>query len=197
MELGDRLDRGRQGPFVRLRAPRGLHQGRLVPAARRRRRRGAEVRGQRAGRQALPRLHAHRPRRPRQDPDRHQGRAGRQGRGRSTSGRPGAAPACMELPEIQKLVEELAKDKKDVLVVALSQDRDPKELAEVRKLVEKTLKEKKIDFGTGSVGLSASTPATRSARRSRSRACRRSSCSTARASSSRPTSATARTSARS
>ena len=60
----------------------------------------------------------------------------------------------MELPEIQKLVEQLAKDKKEVYVVALSQDRDPKELAEVRKLVEKTLKDKEIDLlGAGSVGL--------------------------------------------
>ncbi|MDG3004657.1 redoxin family protein [Paludisphaera mucosa] len=55
-------------------------------------------------------------------------------------------PCLVELPEIQKLVEELAKDKKEVLVVALSQDHQPSELAEVRKLVEKTLAEKKIDL---------------------------------------------------
>ncbi|APW62266.1 TlpA disulfide reductase family protein [Paludisphaera borealis] len=67
-------------------------------------------------------------------------------------------PCLIELPEIQKLVDELAKDKKNVLVVALSQDRDPKELAEVRKLVEETLKEKKVDFGAGSVGLVALDP---------------------------------------
>ncbi len=58
-------------------------------------------------------------------------------------------PCMIELPEIQKLVEQLTKDKKDVYVVALSQDRDPAELAEVRKLVEKTLKEKEIDLGSG------------------------------------------------
>ncbi len=55
-------------------------------------------------------------------------------------------PCIAELPEIQKLVDELGKDKKDVLVVALSQDKDPAELAEVRKLVEKTLAEKKIEI---------------------------------------------------
>ncbi|AMV40590.1 redoxin family protein [Planctomyces sp. SH-PL62] len=55
-------------------------------------------------------------------------------------------PCLAELPEIQKLVDELGKDKKDVLVVALSQDKEPADLAEVRKLVEKTLADKKIDI---------------------------------------------------
>lgn len=58
-------------------------------------------------------------------------------------------PPCLaELPEIQKLVDELAKDdsKKDVLVIALSQDREPAEPAEVRKLIEKTLAEKKVEL---------------------------------------------------
>ena len=59
----------------------------------------------------------------------------------------------MELPEIQKLIEAYAKDKKDVVIVALSQDDDPKELAEVRKLVEKTLDEKKIKLTGTPVGL--------------------------------------------
>lgn len=67
-------------------------------------------------------------------------------------------PCLMELPEIQKLVEELSKAKKEVVVVALSQDQQPNELAEVRKLVEKTLKEKKIDLGAGPVGLVALDP---------------------------------------
>lgn len=68
-------------------------------------------------------------------------------------------PCLAELPEIQKLVEALAKDKKEVLVVALSQDVEPKELAEVRKLVEKTLDKKKISLtGTpvGHIGLDPS-----------------------------------------
>ncbi|WP_337175781.1 TlpA disulfide reductase family protein [Paludisphaera sp.] len=58
-------------------------------------------------------------------------------------------PPCLaELPEIQKLVEELAKDeaKKDVLVIALSQDREPAEPAEVRELIEKTLADNKIEL---------------------------------------------------
>ncbi len=58
-------------------------------------------------------------------------------------------PPCLaELPEIQKLVDALAKDetKKDVLVVALSQDAEPAEPAEVRELIEKTLAEKKIEL---------------------------------------------------
>jgi thiol-disulfide isomerase/thioredoxin len=67
-------------------------------------------------------------------------------------------PCIAELPEIQKLIEELSKAKKEVVVVALSQDQDPQELAEVRKLVEKTLKEKKIDLGAGPVGLIALDP---------------------------------------
>lgn len=55
-------------------------------------------------------------------------------------------PCLIELPEIQKLVDEIEKDKKNVLVVALSQDQQPAELSEVRKLVEKTLQEKELKF---------------------------------------------------
>jgi thiol-disulfide isomerase/thioredoxin len=63
-------------------------------------------------------------------------------------------PCLMELPEVQKLIEGYAKsNKKDVLIIALSQDDDPKELAEVRKLVEKTLEEKKIKLTGTPVGL--------------------------------------------
>jgi len=62
-------------------------------------------------------------------------------------------PCMMELPEVQKLVNAYAKDKKDVLIVALSQDDQPNELPEVRKLVEKTLADKKIALTGNSVGL--------------------------------------------
>ena len=48
-------------------------------------------------------------------------------------------PCLKELPEIQKLVDSYANTKKDVIVVALSQDDEPSDLAPLRKLVEKTL----------------------------------------------------------
>jgi thiol-disulfide isomerase/thioredoxin len=67
-------------------------------------------------------------------------------------------PCLMELPEVQKVIEALAKEKKDVVVVALSQDAEPKELVEVRKLVEKTLEEKKLYLDTKPVGMIALDP---------------------------------------
>jgi thiol-disulfide isomerase/thioredoxin len=67
-------------------------------------------------------------------------------------------PCLQELPEIQKLVEALDKGKKDVTVVALSEDAEPRELGEVRKLVEKTLDEKKIALAGNSVGKVALDP---------------------------------------
>ena len=60
-------------------------------------------------------------------------------------------PCLMELPEIQKLVEHYAA-RKDVLVVALSQDDHPAEISEIRKLVEKTLADKKINLTSAAVG---------------------------------------------
>ena len=59
-------------------------------------------------------------------------------------------PCLIELPEIQKLIEAYATTKKEVVVVALSQDSEPTELSAVRKLVEKTLDDKKIKL-TGSL----------------------------------------------
>jgi hypothetical protein len=50
------------------------------------------------------------------------------------------------------LVEALARDKKDVRVVAVSQDSEPAELSEVRKLVEQTLRERKITLTGNPVG---------------------------------------------
>ena len=61
-------------------------------------------------------------------------------------------PCMKELPEIQKLIEAYAKSKKDVVIVALSQDEEPSDLAQVRKLVEKTLADKKIDLTGSPVG---------------------------------------------
>ena len=46
-----------------------------------------------------------------------------------------------------------ADSKKDVVVVALSQDDDPAELSQVRKLVEKTLADKKFTLSKAPVGL--------------------------------------------
>ncbi len=61
-------------------------------------------------------------------------------------------PCLMELPEIQKLIDSYANTKKDVVVVALSQDDEPSDLAQVRKLVEKTLADKKINLTGSPVG---------------------------------------------
>ncbi len=61
-------------------------------------------------------------------------------------------PCKKELPEIQKLIEAYAKSKKEVVVVALSQDDTPAELSEVRKLVEKTLAELKLELSASPVG---------------------------------------------
>jgi thiol-disulfide isomerase/thioredoxin len=68
-------------------------------------------------------------------------------------------PPCMrELPEIQGLITSYAKKAKDVVIVALSQDKEPRELSEVRKLVEDTLSEKKIVLTGTNVGMIALDP---------------------------------------
>src|SRR5262249_15441358 len=53
----------------------------------------------------------------------------------------------------QKLIEAYSGSKKDVVVVALSQDDDPVEISQVRKLVEKTLSDKKFTLENAPVGL--------------------------------------------
>ena len=61
-------------------------------------------------------------------------------------------PCMKELPEIQKLIESYADTKKEVVVVALSQDDEPAEITQLRKLVEKTLADKKINLTTAPGG---------------------------------------------
>lgn len=61
-------------------------------------------------------------------------------------------PCLRELPLIQKTIEHYAAAGKDVVVVALSQDDDPRDPVEVRKLVEKTLDENKITLSGSAVG---------------------------------------------
>jgi thiol-disulfide isomerase/thioredoxin len=62
-------------------------------------------------------------------------------------------PCMVELPEVQKMVEEYAKKDKELLIVALSQDSRPSEPAAVRKLIEETLQEKKITLTGTPVGV--------------------------------------------
>jgi thiol-disulfide isomerase/thioredoxin len=67
-------------------------------------------------------------------------------------------PCLEELPEVQKMVDAFAKDKKNVVVVALSQDADPNEPAALRKLVEKTLDDHKLSLVGGPVSMVALDP---------------------------------------
>jgi thiol-disulfide isomerase/thioredoxin len=67
-------------------------------------------------------------------------------------------PCMKELPEIQKVIEHYAQSKKDVVVVAVSQDDEPAELSAVRKRVEKTLADTNINLPNGNVGFVALDP---------------------------------------
>lgn len=67
-------------------------------------------------------------------------------------------PCIKELPEVQKMIEAYAKDNKEVVIVALSQDEEPGELPELRKHVEKTLEDKKVVLTGTKVGLIALDP---------------------------------------
>jgi thiol-disulfide isomerase/thioredoxin len=68
-------------------------------------------------------------------------------------------PCLMELPEVAKMIEAYGKDKKDVVIVALSQDRGEGKPDEVRALVEKTLTAKKLALQSAPVGQVALDPA--------------------------------------
>ncbi len=61
-------------------------------------------------------------------------------------------PCIVELPEIQKLVDHYNGAKKDVIIVALSQDMLPEDVTALRKLVEKTLADKSINLTAGPIG---------------------------------------------
>jgi thiol-disulfide isomerase/thioredoxin len=63
-----------------------------------------------------------------------------------------SGPCLTELPEIQKVVEHYSGTKNDVLIVALSQDTEPRGISEVRALVEKTLADRKINLTAGTIG---------------------------------------------
>lgn len=67
-------------------------------------------------------------------------------------------PCLKELPDVQKLVEGYAKDKKNVVVVALSLDERPSEIRDVRKLVEAKLDQIQIKLTGNSVGMIALDP---------------------------------------
>jgi thiol-disulfide isomerase/thioredoxin len=62
-------------------------------------------------------------------------------------------PCLRELPDIQKMIEAYAKEGKDVVIVALSQDDRPSDPIEVRKLVETTLDKQQINLTAAKVGL--------------------------------------------
>jgi thiol-disulfide isomerase/thioredoxin len=62
-------------------------------------------------------------------------------------------PCLMELPEVAKMVDAYAREKQDVVIVALSQDRrQGNSDDEVRTLVEKTLTSKKLALQNAPVG---------------------------------------------
>jgi thiol-disulfide isomerase/thioredoxin len=68
-------------------------------------------------------------------------------------------PCLMELPEVAKMIESYSKEQKDVVIVALSQDRGENKPDEVRSLVEKTLTKKKLALQNAPVGQVALDPA--------------------------------------
>jgi thiol-disulfide isomerase/thioredoxin len=67
-------------------------------------------------------------------------------------------PCLKELPEVQKLVDAYAQAKKDVVVVAVSEDDDPSDPSDLRELVEKTLADQKLKLTDGPVSMVALDP---------------------------------------
>jgi thiol-disulfide isomerase/thioredoxin len=67
-------------------------------------------------------------------------------------------PCLAELPEVQKLVELYSKSKKDVVIIAVSEDDRPSEIGAVRKLVESTLERKHLALEGQSAGKVALDP---------------------------------------
>ena len=68
-------------------------------------------------------------------------------------------PCLQELPEIQKLAETYAKaGRKDVVIVAVSQDREPEDKSSVRKLVEDLIDSKKWTLAKGPISRVALDP---------------------------------------
>jgi thiol-disulfide isomerase/thioredoxin len=68
-------------------------------------------------------------------------------------------PCRKELPEIQKLIEGFDKrGETDLVVIALSLDREPADLPGVRKLVEQSLADQKLSLTGGQVGRIALDP---------------------------------------
>jgi thiol-disulfide isomerase/thioredoxin len=68
-------------------------------------------------------------------------------------------PPCREeLPEIQKMIEAYAKDKKDVIILLQSVDEKPREIADLKKLIDETFKEEKVTLPDTPVGLLAVDP---------------------------------------
>jgi thiol-disulfide isomerase/thioredoxin len=67
-------------------------------------------------------------------------------------------PCLSELPDVAKMTQLFAADKKNVVVVALSQDGVPEDLISVRKIVEKTLKDNDLNLTRTPVGYVALDP---------------------------------------
>jgi len=68
-------------------------------------------------------------------------------------------PCLAEFPDLQTLIESAAKANQNLVVVAVSQDDNPKDPAALRALIEKTLRAKDVRLAIPPVGLVALDPA--------------------------------------